>query len=220
MWKGPPPFDLAATPHGLLAMARAFDAGDVIIDSLKDVAMDLSKDETGSRLNHAMQVAMAEGIEVLGLHHGRKAQAGASKPKALSDVYGSTWITAGAGSVILLWGEAGDPVIELSHLKQPAAEVGPFPVLHEQKTGTLTRQSSVDAFTWLLGAPHGLTAQEVAAGLSGKAPEKNDVEKARRQLERLVAKQRAHRQDGSSGGAGGGVAARYFALTAEVQGPC
>jgi hypothetical protein len=34
-------------------------------------------------------------------------------------------ITAGAGSVVLLWGAAGDPIVEWRHLKQPAAEVGP-----------------------------------------------------------------------------------------------
>ncbi len=33
---------------------------------------------------------------------------------------GSTWLTSGLGSVIVLDGEPGDPTVELRHLKQPA----------------------------------------------------------------------------------------------------
>ena len=43
-----------------------------------------------------------------------------------------TWLTSGAGSVILLNGQPGDPIVSLHHIKEPAAEVGPFKVLHEQ----------------------------------------------------------------------------------------
>ena len=44
---------------------------------------------------------------------------GGAKPKRLADVYGSRWLTAGMGSVLLLWGEPGDLVVEVRHLKQP-----------------------------------------------------------------------------------------------------
>jgi hypothetical protein len=37
-----------------------------------------------------------------------------------------TWLTSGAGSVILLNGQPGDPIVSLHHLKQPAAAVGPL----------------------------------------------------------------------------------------------
>jgi hypothetical protein len=33
--------------------------------------------------------------------------------------------------MILLNGQPGDPIVSLHHIKQPAAEVGPFKVLHE-----------------------------------------------------------------------------------------
>jgi hypothetical protein len=42
------------------------------------------------------------------------------------DVYGSTWLTAGTGSVILLNGEPGDPIVIMHHLKKPVAEGGPY----------------------------------------------------------------------------------------------
>ena len=43
--------------------------------------------------------------EIIELHHDRKAQQGnEGRERSISDVYGSRWITAGAGSVILLVG--------------------------------------------------------------------------------------------------------------------
>jgi replicative DNA helicase len=218
VWSGQLPFDIAREPKGLVALANEFGADVILLDSLKDVALDLVKDETGSRLNNAFQSLMDEGVDLIALHHQRKPQGGQAKPKSLADVYGSTWITAGVGSVILLWGDAGDPVVELSHLKQPAETVGPFQVLHEQKIGELTRLSSIDAYTLMRAAPNGIAAQEVAAAITAKpVPSRNDVEKARRQLERLVATGYAHRQDGAKGGVGGGVASRYYAVAAEDE---
>jgi hypothetical protein len=37
--------------------------------------------------------------------------------------------------MILLNGQPGDPIMSLHHLKPPAAEVGPFKVLHDQASG-------------------------------------------------------------------------------------
>ena len=62
---------------------------------------------------------VASEIEVVVSHHQRKATGYNKKPTTLADVYGSTWLTAGAGSVVLLWGEAGDPIVELTHLGSP-----------------------------------------------------------------------------------------------------
>ncbi len=72
VWRGPLPYDLAKAPDFLAMLASLYGADTVVLDSLKDVAMDLSKDETGSRLNQSIQTALAEGIEILGLHHQRK----------------------------------------------------------------------------------------------------------------------------------------------------
>jgi hypothetical protein len=50
-------------------------------------------------------------------------------------VYGSTWLTSGLGSVIVLDGKPGDPTVELRHLKQPAEPVGPLTLRHDHTAG-------------------------------------------------------------------------------------
>ena len=73
VWSGPLPFDLAADgAERLTEFAAEFGAGTIVLDSLKDVALDLSKEETGSRVNLALQHTLAAGVEVLAIHHQRK----------------------------------------------------------------------------------------------------------------------------------------------------
>ncbi len=214
VWRGPLPFDLAKNPLGLVLMARHFGADKIVVDSIKDVAADISKEEAGLGLNNAFQHAVSEGIDVCGLHHQRKAQQGAGKPNHLSDVYGSRWITAGAGSVVMLWGEAGDPVVDFTHLKQPSETVGPLKVLHDHLAGISTMAESADAWTVVQDARNGVTAAGAAMVMfSESSPSRNQVEKARRQLEGLAKRGKAHKRDGSKGGKAGENAAIYFPLT-------
>jgi len=205
IWRGPPPVDLAKEPRALLSLARNAGADTVVIDSLKDAALDLVKDEVGARYNQARQIALTEGIDLLELHHQRKAAADNKRPRKLDDVYGSNWLTAGAGSVLLLWGEAGDPIVELNHLKQPAEEVGPMKLLHDAPTGSISIQQSVDLLTLLRTQP-GLTAADAARLLfdvEGRSPEPKEVEKARRRLDSLVTRGLAKLQSGTRGRPGG-----------------
>ena len=213
IWPGPLPFNLVNEPRGLVELARYFKADTVVIDSLKDVASDLSKEESGLGISAAFQHTVAEGIEVCALHHQRKAQNGSSKPRHLSDVYGSRWITASAGSVIMLWGEAGDLVVEFDHLKQPDETVGPFKVIHDHVYGVSTLAESVDAWAVVQRSWNGLTAATVASAIfSTETPDRNQIEKARRQLERLVREHKIQKRDGTKGGKGGGDAALYSSL--------
>lgn len=188
VWKGPPPADVALNPTMLLDMCRAAEADTVVIDSIKDAAVGLSKDEIGAGYNRARQTAIAAGVEVLELHHQRKETSGGSAPKTLADVYGSTWITSGAGSVVLLWGEAGDPVVELRHLKQPCNEVGPINVIHDQDAGTSKADTGDRTRDLLYQAARTVTGMtpQMAASILFKATEARDVEKARRRLAKLV----------------------------------
>lgn len=217
IWRGPLPFDVATEPPVLLAMARYFGCDVVIPDSLKDIAADLSREETGFGLNRAFQICVAEGVDVAALHHQRKQQNGAGKPNKLSDVYGSRWLTAGCGSVVMLWGEAGDPVVGVTHLKQPDEVVGPFQVVHDQVVGRTTVCDHLDAYTLVMRSTNGITAAEVAAALFGDV-ERNGQEKARRQLNRLVADERIHRQEGARGGPTGSEPTRYYPLSLLRQG--
>jgi AAA domain len=198
VWRGPLPFDLVAEPERLAKFAREHEAGTVFIDALKDGAMDLVKDEVGSRVNHALQHAVADGIEICVDHHQRKSSADNRKPRSLDDVYGSTWLTAGAGSVLLLWGEPGDPVVDVRHLKQPAEEVGPLRVLHDHARGETTPYESPELGD-LLTASDGASAKDAARVLyESPKPSRSEVEKARRRLEHGVAVGELERLDSTA----------------------
>lgn len=202
VWRGPLEKDLLQDPEQLLKLCEQTSAGAVVIDSLKDIALDLSKDETGGRVNRALQLVVAEGIEVSAIHHQRKSTGGATiKPKALDDVYGSAWIVNGAGSVILVWGEPGDPVVEISHLKQPAGDIGPFKVTHSHLQGRSEPTGRVDLFDLARAEPRGLTVRAAAAALfATSSPSPRQVEKARRRLDDIVSRGALVRIGGSKGG--------------------
>lgn len=187
VWEGPPPYDMAKRTDILAAMALKAGADTVVVDSLKDAAIGLSEDEVGAGYNRARQKALAEGVQVLELHHLVKRGANGAAPNTLADVYGSTWITSGAGSVVLLWGEAGDPVVTFRHLKQPMAEVGPFHVVHDHAAGTTALMHATDLLQLVASAgPDGLTALDAAETLfEAKTPTRAQKEKARRKLEKL-----------------------------------
>ena len=197
VWRGPLPFHLPTAPERLAAMAEFYGADCVVIDSLKDVAPGLEKPEIGSAVNVAFQHLVANDVEVAGLHHQRKASGDNKRPTSLADVYGSTWLTAGAGSVILVWGDAGDPVVELSHLKQPADQLGPMQLTHDHDAGTTTTAERPDPLAILRRATKGLTARTLAQSMTGRMEVgAAEVERARRKLERLTGSGFAIRQDG------------------------
>ena len=196
VWQGPPLKDIAAHPELLSEMARAAGADTVIVDSLKDAAVGLSDDTVGAGYNRARQLCLAAGIEVAELHHMVKRGANGGKPTSLADVYGSVWITAGAGSVLLLWGEPGDPIVEAVHLKQPAEPFGPLMVIHDHDTGTskVWQETDLTEITKARGEM-GITAKGAAMILfSTDNPSPAQVEKARRKLNQLP---RLVRTDGS-----------------------
>jgi replicative DNA helicase len=200
VWRGPLPFHLPTEPERLAAMAEHYGVGTVVLDSLKDVAPGLEKPEVGSALNVALQHLVAADVEVLGLHHQRKASGDNKPPTSLADVYGSAWITAGAGSVLLLWGDPGDAVVELSHLKQPADLLGPWQVLHDHDAGTSQVEAAPDPLAILRNAQKGITARTLAQALTGKPdPARPAVERARRDLERLTRNGLAVKQPGDEG---------------------
>lgn len=188
VWRGPPLADMAADTGLLTAMCRAADADTVIVDSIKDAAVGLSDDKVGAGWNRARQAALAAGVQVLELHHPRKQNAAGGPPDSLADLYGSRWIAAGAGSVIGLHGEAGDPIVSFRHLKQPMDELGPWLICHDQRTGRSERRTDdVDPLLVLRGRPDGITSRELAmVWLGAEKPKPAQVEKARRKLAALA----------------------------------
>lgn len=211
VWPGPPPAPIDKHPELLAEMACEHGCDTVFIDSLKDMATGLASDEVASGVNIAFQTVIASGLELVVLHHQRKKVAGEGRPKSLEDVYGGIFVTAGMGSVLLVWGVPGDACVELNHLKQPLDEVGPLKIVHDHDRGI----SRVDSGDWDPLAylhncgPNGCTVEEAARAKTGKsAPEANDVEAARRALDRLVESGHATRR---GGGRGRGNKAHYTA---------
>lgn len=197
-WEGPLPFNLVGDPAELAGWLAFQQVGTVVIDSLKDVAVGLADDKVGAAVAQALQHVVAHGIEVAVCHHQRKGQDGNRRPRSLDDVYGSAFITATAGSVVLIWGDAGDPVVELRHLKQPAGEVGPLEVVHDHLAGTSTVAEQATVWTLVRDATDGgVTVGEVTRRLyEGEGAQQ--VEKARRKLDALVAQKRAVKVPGDS----------------------
>jgi hypothetical protein len=212
VWRGPPPQDLARHTGMLAHLCMLADADTCVIDSLKDAALKLSDDETGAGWNQARQIAIEAGTQLLELHHPRKAQEGNRKPRKLDDLYGSRWISAGAGSVISLWGQAGDPVVDLTHLKPVVTTAGPWQMNIDGETGVVGIDHGIDLVEQIRYRPkgEGITAQAVAKLLTGaESPEKAAIEKARRKLDRKVAEGLLVRHDGRPGGVHGGVHATW-----------
>lgn len=214
-WSGPPPTDFATDPAGLLRIAQQHDADVVFVDSLKDAAVGLSKDEIGAGYNRARQLALAEGVQVVELHHTVKNGADGGKPNNINGIYGSTWLTSGCGSVVLLWGDPGDPVIDFVHLKQPMNEVGPLKVLHNRQTGLSEVYHDEDTDVVALArrcATTGVSVQEAASCLfSAEKPSRAQVEKARRKLRELVKQGLLTERAATDGQGGRGHGDRWFA---------
>ncbi|KAA6221752.1 AAA family ATPase [Streptomyces albofaciens JCM 4342] len=192
-WPGPPPADFIKDPGILLRLCQAAGADAVCLDSLKDMAGELASEEGGQAINTAIQRTLVEGIEVIGLHHHRKQSGGkdsGKEPTSLDELYGSTWITAGAGSVISLHGAAGEPIVSLRHLKQPAAECGPWKLKHDHPRGRTEVWHQVDVLGMLRAAGSaGVTPAALAVNLypnPKSKPTTSEIEKARRRLDQYV----------------------------------
>lgn len=223
VWKGPPANGFDIDQNLLRQMCEQVGADTVVVDSLKDVAIGLSKDEVSAGYNLARQRALQAGIEILELHHQVKRGTNDGPPNTIADVYGGGHLVNGAGSVILLWGKPGDPVVKLTHLKQPSEEVGPFWVAHDAASGSSQIQDQVDLVLLAAHAPAGITAPEAAAALfETKDPDKAQVRKARDRLNRLCEPSdgnpaRLIKAKGRLGGADGTSPDTYHAASGETE---
>ena len=205
-WPGPPIADVAAHPETLLGLCQLAGADTVIVDSIKDAAVGLSSDEVGAGYNRARQMCISAGVQVLEQHHMVKKGENGASPKNLQDMYGSVWIGAGSGSVLLLYGAAGDPIVEMRHLKTPAEEVGPYRIMHDHAAGrsSIWHQSDLVAMARATGS-RGLSARQAASSIEEKEnPSKAEVEKARRRLDKLADQGLLERIEGTKGGHDGG----------------
>jgi hypothetical protein len=210
---GPPPADVARRPELLAELAATAQADTLVIDSLKDAAIKLTDDEIGAAYNRARQTVITAGVEVLELHHLVKRNADGKPPSSLADVYGSAHLTSGAGSVLVLVGESGDPIVRALHLKPLREPWGPAWLTHDHEAGRTAVHDRVDPLA-LLARTQVQTAGSLATALfETEKPSKAQTEKARRHLERLVRAGLAYAEPGRAGGGEDRAPTRYHPHT-------
>lgn len=178
-------------------------AGVVLLDSTKDVADGPLKDEPAAKaFMDAIQVCIANDVDVLMLHHPRKgARDSTGQEESIDGVYGSTWLTAGSGSVLLVDGEPGFGTITIQQLKAPATFVEKMNVVVTYDTGHLERANRVDLADMLQRFyPEAAEVKLIAAFLTGKNTDdltRGEIQKARREANKLVEYGLAVKLDGT-----------------------
>jgi replicative DNA helicase len=188
--RGPLPVDVTKPENAryLLDLATEHGATTVVVDSLKDVLPSASDEVGAGGYNAARQHCLAAGVEWLEIHHNRKAGGDNKEPDKLDDIYGNRQITAGAGSVLSLFGEAGDAVVRLKHLKSPGEGLLPMFVRLDTEAGTLEPYERVELPDLLARAGgQGVTPAAAAEALfNTRNPSKAQKEGVRTRLKRMV----------------------------------
>ncbi|MER5944166.1 AAA family ATPase [Streptomyces sp. NPDC001928] len=187
------PLDFAVTKEDQVTRLRDWavelGAGTVVVDSIKDVIPNASDEEKAGLYNRARQSLLAAGIDLIELHHNRKANGTNKEPNTLEDVYGSRWLTAGAGSVISLWqDEPGSPVISLRHIRAAGEKLRDTTLILDTVTGGLETEQAATLEDFITTHPDGFTVMEAAAALHGPKPTKGQREAIRGRLKRMAAR--------------------------------
>lgn len=188
--RGPLPVAITTHPEWLLEQCMENNIGTVFVDSIKDAVPEASKEEYANRYNQVRQLHLSNTIQWVELHHNRKAGAENKEITTLDDVYGSRWITAGAGSVINLHGHAGDSIIEMSQIKIPAGEFFPQNVTFNKDHGTAAfyHQISIEDVIKASGY-EGCTARQIASRVfKTDHPTNNNNNIIRNKINRLMNK--------------------------------
>lgn len=172
---GPLPFDLTTEKDALADMAQAqpHKCSDVFVDSVKDYCPKPSDDESANGYNRARQECVARGMQWVEDHHNRKIQQGQQRTNGIDDVYGSRWLTAGAGSVVSMWvDEEGSTLVHVRQVKSPGEFIAEQEVTVDKTEGTMGASVHLNPIAWIKGAgAGGITAGDYAryVGLSVNA---------------------------------------------------
>jgi replicative DNA helicase len=198
---GPPSHDLGRNPEFLLDVCMEMEAGMVFVDSLKDGVMGLSNEENAQGWNKAVQLCLREGIEICVLHHPPK-RAGSDPERAMDndDSYGSTWLTAGMGSVVQMWAKADSCYVDFMQTKMPVGRLEPILLRRDNNAGQFEVIGEQADWQWFFSVPH--TTGELAAHMfSGEVTSAN-MKKSRRVVDDLLARDllKRHSEDKSGNG--------------------
>lgn len=125
----------AGRAHFLEWLAKQLDGrkpGLIVVDSLKDVMVNLSSAEEAGQW-HAIRTSLTGELDcsVIELHHMKK------KPEDAGNdaVFGSALISAGLGSIIQIHGRPGDDTFLVEQTKMPAVQIEPLRIKHHYGKG-------------------------------------------------------------------------------------
>ncbi|MFJ3772478.1 AAA family ATPase [Streptomyces sp. NPDC090075] len=186
--RGPLPVNITNGKHRdhLRDWALSEGIGTIVVDSIKDVLPNASDEEAAGHYNQARQSCLAAGVEWIELHHNRKANGMNREPNTLEDVYGSRWLTAGAGSVISLWqDEPGSPVVSLRHIRTAGEKWRDTTLILDSAEGTLNVESEITLEDFAASHRQGFTVAEAASALHGPKVTKGQRENVRSKIKRM-----------------------------------
>jgi replicative DNA helicase len=140
-------FDFKAFTETLIESFVTQGVKVIVIDSLKDILLNPTDDTAAGEWNRVQQSLTAAGIELLILHHNRKqtrTPQGTKLTRDINDIYGSSKIVWGVGSVVSI-----EPVndddnerIRVRHLKPVINVVKTFEARHDHHAGRTYRIGS------------------------------------------------------------------------------
>lgn len=141
---------LKESRKGFESIIEAEQPQGIYIDSLQKIYLgDLSKDEIRTVYNYLVELREKYGCYIFLIHHDRKATEGNKRPRDLSDIYGSVYITAEPETVLHMWRRGtglGQP-IEIRELKNRYAPEKSLTVvrnqfLHYEQTDPMEEEQS------------------------------------------------------------------------------
>lgn len=152
---------LKESRKGFESIIQEYKPEGLYIDSLQKIYLgDLSKDEIRGVYNYLAYLRQEYGVYIFLIHHDRKAQESNKRPRDLSDIYGSTYITAEPDCVFHLWRPSPESKeVELRNPKNRLAPSFPIHILTRDEnlkfTGQRASYGEAPGFNGLRTSPDG-----------------------------------------------------------------
>lgn len=149
-------------PAQFVDWLRMHDVGTLVVDSLYGLLATLKDDRVLDWYAHLTRELAEAAIEVMVLHHNRKAGKD-DVGSRIDHIYGGSQIGWAAGSVLALTGEPGSAEVDCYHVKQPARLCGPWTLTHDHAKGVTTskKHPTIEEF---LAAAGTATTKDIVAG--------------------------------------------------------